>query len=309
MNPNNKSIAASINQLMNSDPRRFAQWMNSGACMGTLNQVVQDVIDAQSSPVSPPFANYGACVNLNERLLGEMGREAEPVIYQCRYDRERARQYALQWGSSDAFKDATPGMRIVAEGATDCANFASQVLAAGGFRPTENWYYTRTQTTEQINTKSESWAGVDWLLSWLTGAPRAGISDMRPLATSSDWIDIRVDDPASVVAVAHQAGNLDIGDLIFYYDSDDTPYDHVAIVVGWGSPYSFGTGHIQYAAPGDRVPWIVDHGASDYPGAGRVRPYNYQRPYGGRSGVKVLFAHIPDTFLLHNVQNNGMWDW
>lgn len=82
------------------------------------------------------------------------------------YDRLRAVIYAHRWayGRNPQFYDYE-------EIGGDCANFASQCIYAGtgvmNYTPTYGWYYINS------NDKSPSWAGVEYLRSFLTREPRS----------------------------------------------------------------------------------------------------------------------------------------
>lgn len=76
------------------------------------------------------------------------------------YNRETALNYAVTWALR-----RNPSFYDYSQLGGDCANFASQVLLAGGagmnYHPTGGWYYI------DPNRKSPSWTGVDFLYDFL----------------------------------------------------------------------------------------------------------------------------------------------
>ena len=78
------------------------------------------------------------------------------------YDREAAVRYAKKW----AFK-RNPDYYNFDNLGGDCTNFASQCVYAGArvmnYTPTFGWYY------RNIDNRSPSWTGVEFLFNFLTG--------------------------------------------------------------------------------------------------------------------------------------------
>ena len=83
------------------------------------------------------------------------------------YDREAAVRYAKKW----AFK-RNPDYYNFDNLGGDCTNFASQCVYAGArvmnYTPTFGWYY------RNIDNRSPSWTGVEFLFNFLTGNSDAG---------------------------------------------------------------------------------------------------------------------------------------
>lgn len=108
------------------------------------------------------------------------------------YDRLRAVIYAHRWayGRNPQFYDYE-------EIGGDCTNFASQCIYAGtgvmNYTPTYGWYYISS------NEKSPSWAGVEYLRSFLTRelrslGPTALETQDLSRAMLGDVIQLRFDD-------------------------------------------------------------------------------------------------------------------
>lgn len=91
------------------------------------------------------------------------------------YDRAAAVRYAARWALS-----RSPDWGDFTLLGGDCANFASQCLAAGGFRmdltPDTGWYY------RSMTDRAPAWSGVRFLYEYLLRRPTIGPSGSpRPL--------------------------------------------------------------------------------------------------------------------------------
>ncbi|NLY42408.1 MAG: amidase domain-containing protein [Clostridiaceae bacterium] len=108
------------------------------------------------------------------------------------YNRNKAVEYAHKWAL-----DRNPRYYDFEKIGGDCTNFASQVLYAGSnvmnYTPNTGWYYIN------INNRSPSWTGVDFLYRFLVNNTSAGpfaeeveIKDIQP----GDIIQLSFDSPA-----------------------------------------------------------------------------------------------------------------
>ncbi|MDR1753954.1 MAG: amidase domain-containing protein [Eubacterium sp.] len=77
------------------------------------------------------------------------------------YDRQKTVEYARRWAYG-----RNPDYYIFDDMGGDCTNFASQSIYAGAgvmnFDPDDGWYYL------SLNQRSPSWAGVEFLMKFLT---------------------------------------------------------------------------------------------------------------------------------------------
>ncbi len=109
------------------------------------------------------------------------------------YNREAAVIYATQWALR-----RNPNFYDYSQLGGDCANFASQVLLAGGasmnYQPTLGWYYI------DPNRKSPSWTGVDFLYNFLISNRTKG-----PFAaeTTPDGVEI-----GDLIQLSYQEGRF-----------------------------------------------------------------------------------------------------
>ncbi|NLW48026.1 MAG: amidase domain-containing protein [Firmicutes bacterium] len=109
------------------------------------------------------------------------------------YNREAAVNYATKWALV-----RNPKFYDYSKIGGDCANFASQVLLAGGasmnYDPVQGWYYI------DPNQKSPSWTGVNFLYSFLvtnqTKGP-FGINTNSDGVASGDLIQLSYDEGPS----------------------------------------------------------------------------------------------------------------
>jgi RHS repeat-associated protein len=235
----------------------------------------------------------------------------------CTYNRTKALAYAQLYGTQDNNKSQKVGLDIGA--GTDCANFASQVLQAGGFLHTERWWYTREGAIEgYVGAKAETWASAPGLFNYLTGtgnydniSPSASFAEEQ--VTSLRWKADPESDGTYIIPYPNYVDQFDvqIGDLVFFIFPDRANYiDHVAIVIGWGCPVDW-EGNIKCSerivnAPSEHqmmkvdglVPWIIDHGL-EFLGP---RPYN-DTGYGERD-LTLRFVAIPERFRLKDLREN-----
>jgi hypothetical protein len=83
------------------------------------------------------------------------------------YNRAAAVAYAKKWA-----KGRNPDYYNFEKLGGDCTNFASQVILAGSgvmnYTPTYGWYY------RNLNDRTPSWAGVEYLYNFLVGNKGAG---------------------------------------------------------------------------------------------------------------------------------------
>lgn len=290
------------NPISNTDATGMSCQCDQLAINGLVNAYQECLLDMQTINDLNPNAHCSS--------IDTDGR----IAYGCEYNRTSALAYALEWGI-DAYHEATPGFDINA--GTDCTNFVSQVLFAGGFMLTDNWNYTSNGT--DIQSKTPSWSGVNWNMAWLTGNayPRNVITDIFPLARISQFDPIRINDIESVTSRGESMSELKIGDVIAYEVPayGDFRYEHQAIVIGWGCPYNHITNenrcidgrlsdtYVNTYSEG-LVPWIVDHGLTSYADEvpSRQRPYNHHRSY-FENNVDVIIhsISIPDIFDIERV--------
>jgi hypothetical protein len=140
------------------------------------------------------------------------------------YDRKKAVSYARRWAFS-----RNPRYADFANMGGDCTNFASQCLYAGSgvmnFTPTFGWYY------RNINDRSPSWTGVEYLYNFLTTnktravfAREADIHEALPgdiiqLGTSElyyhNLVVVKADSPDNILISAHTF-NADMRPLSSY---------------------------------------------------------------------------------------------
>lgn len=132
------------------------------------------------------------------------------------FDRERAREYAVRYAGVPAIEGSgkyNSSFRVYTFVGGDCANFASQVLEAGGLPQGHGWHYT--------SEGSAAWVRGEDLVWHLLSTGRA----KRLYAGSFDGAVKRTPEhPSGIVAA------LEPGDLIAYEMKGQIC--HVAVVVG-----------------------------------------------------------------------------
>jgi hypothetical protein len=123
------------------------------------------------------------------------------------FDREAARVYADKWALSrnPSYRDFSP---------SDCANFGSQVMLAGGYPKalgsyTSGWWYDRKNTSA---TSDDTYSH-----SWIAVIPQMGY-----------WLGRYADLQSTITGVTK-------GDYVYYDWSGDGVWDHVAELVGTNS--------------------------------------------------------------------------
>lgn len=124
------------------------------------------------------------------------------------YNRKAALNYALKWALG-----RNPNFYDYSELGGDCANFASQVLLAGGavmnYQPVLGWYYI------DPNRKSPSWTGVNFLYNFL--------------------ISNRTKGPFGVET---EPNEVEIGDLVQLSFQGNSYYNHTLIITDLSRPIS-----------------------------------------------------------------------
>lgn len=148
--------------------------------------------------------------------------------------RRRAVEYAREWadGHNPAYdnydsENWIDEARIMFGGAaaSDCTNFGSQVLEAGGFERDDSWYDNKGRMWNQLGLSDGSFT-TTWTLAsdqyeWITSTGRG--AEVGTLSTSSGSVD----------QLAPSRAGLIPGDFIYFRDSDGN-INHTMVYVGRG---------------------------------------------------------------------------
>ena len=109
------------------------------------------------------------------------------------YDRTAATLYAKQW----AYK-RNPAFYDFSNLGGDCTNFASQCIYAGAkimnYTPTYGWFYTN------LNSRTPSWTGVEYLYNFLTSNDGVG-----PFAKEVPLTELQ---PGDIVQLGRETGDF-----------------------------------------------------------------------------------------------------
>lgn len=216
--------------------------------------------------------------------------------------REAALAYALLYFGPNRNDNMYPYF----EG-TDCTNFASQVLKAGGLRETVDWWISPGGEAGEIlsgcgnrfddgldlllwgedrleglgilgsrGTCAPAWSVTPDLHSHLTAERGFGTTELTVnIETDSDGQVITSRDVIMPDGTRIQSGDVAFFDRICQEDDPDCDpndgYDHAAIIVGWGPPaYVDENGVTRLDFSADPIPWIADHSGGDI-----IRPINW----------------------------------
>jgi hypothetical protein len=136
------------------------------------------------------------------------------------YDRQAAVAYATQWATA-----RNPGYYSYR---TDCANFVSQSLSAGGIRMTGSWHSYSETSLDDFGLYSMQHKDWDVTLSWSKvqelfdyfSDPQKGYSDGMVTV-----------DKNNLSAVANN-GEVQVGDIIIFAGKNGDTHHHAAIVTG-----------------------------------------------------------------------------
>jgi hypothetical protein len=177
------------------------------------------------------------------------------------YDRGKAVKFALDNMGKylDSEIDPYPG--------TDCTNFVSYALKAGGLRETETWKHLL---------RNGPWVNTPELYSFLLGK---GFTESREFTNTSDY---RGDDPENLETLKNylrlrentetmksengrvndiwenfmtNIPNVKMGDLVFYRDDTSANWTHVAMITKAWAPQT----QYQWVGTGIQEPLVVDH--------------------------------------------------
>ncbi|MEW5873327.1 MAG: RHS repeat-associated core domain-containing protein [Chloroflexota bacterium] len=272
------------------------------------------------------------------------------------YSRSKAKQYALDWAAQI---DPPPGHYNFLQGGqrwSDCADFASQTLWAGGIVDPrhsltdpkiiridegtdeimipwikklryrlglgpgayfwnynvweeeelggwKSFMYYSTQTDYQYSAKLhlEEWYQTDPLLSFLKnnylGTALPAYSGTIPsFAGNARTNGTFQDDDAWVSYLEKYHNNIQPGDLVFYDYLDaplnGNPWDHVAVVVGWGTQTYYGLGYQPKNECQTEIkkPRVVDRGR------GRL---GYYQDWGDTRSIDNVPHIISQILILH----------
>lgn len=221
------------------------------------------------------------------------------------FNREAAAAYAIQ------YKDSINP--VYGEfGGSDCTNFASQTLKAGGFPEDDNWFFdeaapypTRCSGTHvsvkraialamgcgcastiyrAFTTSScgKAWALTNELHAYLTANKSFNsVSFYFPYHPETGVGKNKINDDPRIA-------NIKKGDIVFYHSTGHERFNHVAVVVDFGPPTKNGQ---PYGPAGIIVPYIVDHSGPE----GRPEPRALDDTQGPLDELTVV--HIPQKFI------------
>lgn len=157
-------------------------------------------------------ATPGSGTGDRENTLDPYKRDEPPQ----RFDREAAREYAIRYAGVPAIEGSgkyNPRFRVYTFAGGDCANFASQVLEAGGLTQGYGWHYTSEGSPSWVRGEDLVWH----LLA--TGRGKRLYS-----GTFAGAVKRTAEYPEGI------ASELEPGDLIAYECKGQI--SHVAVVVG-----------------------------------------------------------------------------
>jgi hypothetical protein len=199
-----------------------------------------------------------------------------------RYDRNKAVDYAIQW-SVDNFSNSSKYYTFVNdESATltpsqapgsDCTNFVSQALWAGGIRidNDDNYPDWNSAKAELANGSFDynmlAWIRADNLYELLTNKSIAQKTDVyKGTGTEHNWgAEKTLDaDPAYQTWLQTISGIAQVGDLVFYqWDQDNSaggnPWDHVSIITNMNGNVNYYGDNTSEQANGINV---TEHGTT-----------------------------------------------
>ena len=204
------------------------------------------------------------------------------------FSRDASRDYAMQ------YKDSVN--HIYGEfGDSDCTNFVSQVLKAGGLPEDSQWLFEERAISPRYcsgnRIKSESilfaagcgcadglatgwkkingltvsscgraWAVANEFYNYLTSTLSFATTKFplpyHLLSKDDTWRSKIIDDP--------RITQINVGDVVFYDPEDGERFTHVAVVVGFGPPTLEGQPDSIYTGY-KVIPYMVDHSGPNFP--------------------------------------------
>lgn len=123
---------------------------------------------------------------------------------------------------------------------SDCTNFVSQCLDAGGLCQTDHWWYKKGIIGILFDTNSHSWSVANDLKDYMK-------NDLSAERIAGKWKKKEAfDNTGKRLCYAYTNNSSNIfgyhGEIIFYDWEDDGHIDHASIVVGTNTAYD-GTGY------------------------------------------------------------------
>jgi len=249
--------------------------VSNGGAMGTLstgNASVNSVNTGMIGPVPITMAyskNSGTVVGYAGATAGYSGNFGKLSLsindYKGLkfYDRNKAAAYAIEWGKkrNSAYEDfnsptwTIPSfikglVRFTIRTSSDCGNFVSQALFAGGVEMNENWYFKyvyrysmggdiasdpseplASNPTYKVSEWTASWAAVSNQYQYFSD-PKNGYSNSKVYI--SDVEDIKE---------AVKSGSVRVGDLVYWFEVGKELPHHAAIVSAVGSSEIYYAAH------------------------------------------------------------------
>lgn len=144
--------------------------------------------------------------------------------YRANYYPSSAVSYALDWtDNSGSMTDTSPYNNTVYKSynPNDCANFVSQCLYAGGLYTDNTWY------SNFLNWSPDAWINVEALHDYLFNSAYSINTQILSY-------------PSSVTSYIN---SIYTGDIVFYYNYNQSKFDHVTIVTSKTSTDAKVSGH------------------------------------------------------------------
>lgn len=165
--------------------------------------------------------------------------------YNEKYDRDKVKEYAAIW--AEKRNPIYPGEEIFG---TDCANFVSQCIEAGGYPMNENWYivkkgiditYIPNKVWSIITdhfTENETYVKYGWRMSTSWGKAYLNCNYFSSL---NDTNVINVSDYEIISSNFVKENNIQIGDILYFCEGSHA--SHATIITGFDGDKIKYSGH------------------------------------------------------------------